>query len=486
MFATAIIAAIAALLFASLGILIALKIQYRYLQRTHIQHRAWEQAQEGYLHNWETKQEKRFQGAESRLTARVQQVERAWQAWEKKDAERIETLEQQYTRISASLHIERELARLPLIEETPLVFNSNGQRVTELSSWQPPALARANLSGRDLSHRYLGQADLREAQLRGTSFFMSDLSGACLAGANLTEADLTGANLSYADLRNSVLSDANLQVADLRHAVLLGANLHNARHLTTQQIYSAIYDHTTRLDSDVDLTMPRLPRISRSMLNQTARSQAPEVAPPTSEPAIHEVESNQQTELAQPESEMPVAESATLATMETSDVAVPTEGEMATEENGNEVVAAADEMASLLAAEPEIPIAETETEATFEAETPPETSGEDAASPQLVPLVFPRTIEDAEEDDTFVMPALNGHHSEETTLPAADEPQSQEQTSEPEPSSSPEPSEDTEYQHPAPIRGVRKSKRSALNAPIDITMQKGKYQGTSKRRARAR
>lgn len=498
MFTTVIIAALVALLFASFGTLIALKIQYRYLQGTRVQHKAWEHAQEGYLRNWETRQEKRSLGVESRITTRVQQIEKDWQAWERKDAGRIETLTQQYIQISADLHVERELARLPLVEETPLVFNSNGQRSAEFTSWQPPALARADLSGRDLSHRYLGQADLREAQLRGASFFMSDLSGACLAGANLTEADLTGANLSYADLRNSVLTNANLQVADLRHAVLLGADLHSAHNLTTQQIYSAIYDHTTQLDADVDLTMPRLPSISRSMLNQAARSQTLEVAPPVQPaPTTLETETNHEAEAAR--AKAPSAESTARLTEKIPDGAALLEAASTTTFSAEAPEALSDVEATntvdMIDSADVGDVVETvealevagEASLISEAEVP-EPEMIEAERSLLAPLVFPRTIEDVAEDDTFVMPALNGHHSEKIAPSAADEPQPQEHTSEPEsdPSSSLEPDGNAEDQQDRRILNARKNKHNTPNAPIDIATQKGKYHSTGKRRVRAR
>lgn len=502
MIGTVIIAAIVALLISSLGTLMALKIQYRYLQRTHVQHKAWEQAQEAYQRNWEVKQEKHTLAMQANLVARVQQIEEDWQAWEKKDTLRVEALTQQYTETSTAQHIERELARLPLVEETPLAFNSNGQHLPEFSHWQPPALARADLSERDLSYRYLGQADLREAQLRGASFFMSDLSGACLAGANLTGADLTGANLAYADLRNSVLTQANLQVADLSHAVLLGANLHSARNLTTQQVYAAIYDHTTLLDTDVDLTMPRLPSMTRSMLKPTSSAQAPavkrvtliSVAPETIEPAaLTEVEAPAfdtaappvlQAQPVQASTEMIGSISAEITEIsETSARVENTEVSTTSEDNGViteiPVLEAPEEM--------EVPTSEEAVVLTEDAETP--TLQEELVVTEIehiTPLVFPHSIEVIEEDDSFVLPAFKQQSTEEVSPSPASEPQPVLEVSEPEqdfsfPQALDGSAEDQKAAHvPA---NVRKSKHPT---PIDITTQKGKYTSNSKKRARAR
>ena len=253
------IGGIISLVAAIVGSLIALTLQQGYWRRTQVQQQAWQRAQEGHQSIWEVKHEKRITEVERKLTSQVQEIQSEWQVWEKRDAARDEALAQRHETAAQMLTIEREVARLPLIEDTPVTVDEKGQRQHAFANWRPPLLQRANLSRRDLSHRYLGRADLREAHLVGTNFFMSDLSKACLAGANLSGADLSGADLSGADLRNATLMGANLQVADLHNAVLIGANLLGARKLTTQQVYSAIYDSTTHLDAEVDLTIPRLP-----------------------------------------------------------------------------------------------------------------------------------------------------------------------------------------------------------------------------------
>src|SRR5207248_603187 len=46
--------------------------------------------------------------------------------------------------------------------------------------------------------------------------------------------------------------------ADLHSAILVGTNLLGARNLTTQQINSAIYDSTTQIETEVDITQPDL------------------------------------------------------------------------------------------------------------------------------------------------------------------------------------------------------------------------------------
>ncbi len=279
MIGTVIVSAIIALLAGFLGTLIALKIHYRYLQRTQAQHSAWENAQESRQRNWEMKQERRALDMETKLIAGIQQVESDWNTWKQKNAELAQAVSQQHAEIATFLHIERELARIPLVEEMPIAFDSKGQRLPLSSRWQPLALARVDLSERDLSRRFLGQANLREARLRGANLFMADLSGADLSGADLTGADLTGANLSHADLHNAILVNANLQVADMHNTILFGANLHGARNLSPQQLDTAIYDATSQLDADTDLTLPRLPRMNKAVLPSTTGAQAPSSHP---------------------------------------------------------------------------------------------------------------------------------------------------------------------------------------------------------------
>src|SRR5579875_270525 len=239
MFGIVIVAAVTALLAGFLGTLIALKIQYRYLQRSQAQRTAWEHAQESGQRNWEIKQERRALAWDARLTARIQQVENDWNIWKQKNAELAQTVAQQHAEIATFLHIERELARIPLVEEMPIAFDSKGQRLPTSSRWHPLSLARVDLSDRDLSRRYLSQANLHDARLRGANLFMADLSGADLSGADLSGADLTGANLSHADLHDAI----------------------------------------SQLDTAFDLTIPRLPGVNQNMLTSTSSMPTPTTQP---------------------------------------------------------------------------------------------------------------------------------------------------------------------------------------------------------------
>ena len=234
------------LLTACTGVLLALRIQYRLWSRSQIEREAWESAQEGHQRAWELRQGKRGREVEQNLSAQVQRIQEEWRQWEAINNNRTRQLSFDYT-----------LMQLPKIEETPLALNGQHHFHEAPPDWEPPSFYKTNLQGRDFSHRYLGQANLREAQLAGANFYMADLRNACLFGANLTGANLIGANLAGADLREADLKGANLLVADLHQAILYGANLTGACNLTTQQIYVAVYDHTTQLDAAIDITMRR-------------------------------------------------------------------------------------------------------------------------------------------------------------------------------------------------------------------------------------
>lgn len=260
-----IVAGISSLLAAIIGALIALGIQRGSLNKIQARNEAWERAQEAHQHDWEINQEKQTAQVEMRLTGHVQQLQKIWEEWEAKDQQRLEALAKQHEDRVAELHVEHELARLPRIEYAPLFLDATHQHQYRLPGWQPPMLQGSNLSERDLSHRYLGFADLRNAQLANANLFMADLSGALFTGADLSGADLSGANLAGADLRGATLTGTNFLVADLHTANLVGTNLLEARNLTKQQINSAIYDSSTQMATEVDITHPHLPTLQPVM-----------------------------------------------------------------------------------------------------------------------------------------------------------------------------------------------------------------------------
>src|SRR6266699_3648862 len=273
--------AIAALLAAAAGALIALWIQPFIQKKPEEQRQIWQHAQENHLQGWASQQEKRVADLEARLTIQFQQLQQAWKQWVTQDTIQATALSQEYQAAITQLKVDHELLRVMRVEETPLTTNSNGQQQPAFSNWRPVTLQGADLRRRDLSHRYLGYANLCEAQLSGATFFMANLSGANLAKANLVGADLSGVDFSGADLRDAILSNTNLLVADLHKANLTGANLLGAKGLTPEQIHSAIYDSTTLFDTDFDST-PTRHRITNTGKSAVADStQAPiEAVPP--------------------------------------------------------------------------------------------------------------------------------------------------------------------------------------------------------------
>ena len=86
-----------------------------------------------------------------------------------------------------------------------------------------------NLFRANLSEKWLGGAELRDADLRSASLRGADLSRADLRGADLSVANLQGADLKFANLQGADLRHAQLQAADLRNAELQGADLREAQ-----------------------------------------------------------------------------------------------------------------------------------------------------------------------------------------------------------------------------------------------------------------
>src|SRR2546430_8480975 len=121
MIVTVVTAGIVSLFSALVGALIALKIQYDQLRRMQAHNEGWERAQESHQRDWEVKQEKYAAEVETRLTQKVQQVQKAWTEWEAKDQKRVQALNRELKEVKTYLHVKHELARLPRIEERPLM-----------------------------------------------------------------------------------------------------------------------------------------------------------------------------------------------------------------------------------------------------------------------------------------------------------------------------------------------------------------------------
>jgi hypothetical protein len=247
----------------------------RSLDRSRQEREAWQQAQEGRQRTWEVRQGKHILDAEKKLADQLKEARREWRDWSAQ-------VQQEHQEWRAGVDLEKELARLPHIEQVELAHETAESRL-QPRDWHAPTLYKADLRGRDLAHRYMERADLREAQLSEASLYMADLTGASLTGANLQQANLMGANLTGADLRGANLRGSNLMVADLHNAILHGADLTGARNLTPEQLQSAIYDSTTIIDSAIDITLPRIPSVattpSRLLTASSSAIQANEAKP---------------------------------------------------------------------------------------------------------------------------------------------------------------------------------------------------------------
>jgi len=132
---TIIVIGVTCLVAAMIGALLAIKIQQNYIQKLQEQNRAWERAQESHYRSWEHQQEKNFAEMETRLAGRIQEVQKAWQVWEAKDAEHIATLAKEREETERQWHIKREVARLPRIEDTPLIQDAAHPHQRFLPDW---------------------------------------------------------------------------------------------------------------------------------------------------------------------------------------------------------------------------------------------------------------------------------------------------------------------------------------------------------------
>jgi uncharacterized protein YjbI with pentapeptide repeats len=230
-----------------LGIFLGLRVQRLFIESVRKQQAAWERAEEARRQVWEQKQQREMAAQKQSLANQVEQLRKAY--------------EERLNQAISQFGVELELARLPRVDETPILSKAAEEGAAMPAHWRPANLYKADLSQRDLSHRYLGRADLRGARLVGANLSMADLSRACLAGADLTRANLTGANLSYADLREANLSEATLLVADLHQTNLIGARLDNVYSVTEEQLRSAIRGSQIHSELEVEETSPRMPAV---------------------------------------------------------------------------------------------------------------------------------------------------------------------------------------------------------------------------------
>ncbi len=269
MLGTLLLGGVIGILVATVAAFVALKLYGNSLRTSLIQQEGWERAQEARQQQWQLEQEKRVITLEKNIANNVRRVQHEWEVWEQRDALRRQELQHQYEAVAQRAALEHIVDRLPYLEEASLPPTEQHRRTT-ISSSIPVQLQGADLTGRDLSRRYLAGANLRGATLAHANLFMTDLSGACLAGADLTGADLSGANLMHADLREATLVGANVLVADLNDGILLGTKLQKIRNLTAEQVITTIHDSTTQFDEENEITLPRVPNVPKLALSSSS------------------------------------------------------------------------------------------------------------------------------------------------------------------------------------------------------------------------
>jgi uncharacterized protein YjbI with pentapeptide repeats len=122
------------------------------------------------------------------------------------------------------------LARLdPTRKEEVMRFLTEADLVRQVDK-RPPVigLSGANLANTEVVEADLSGADLEHALLIDANLIFTNLSGANLTGAILNGADLLNANLTGADLNSARLNEADLRDANLSKARLIWADLRNA------------------------------------------------------------------------------------------------------------------------------------------------------------------------------------------------------------------------------------------------------------------
>jgi len=219
--------------------------EYLLLQQT------WEYALETRQQKWKEEQEqailqleKQFAILEEQNQQKEQDLIKQMEDLRQHYQDQVKDLTQRHEEQIKQLTINYELALLLHIEDVTLLEQDPQQN--NRRQWRPLQLPDADLSGKDLSYYYLGQANLRNAILIDANLFMADLNGADLADANLSGADLSATNLTNANLSGAILTDTKMLVADLKNANLSGANIEQAHNLTPEQLAVATLDQTQK------------------------------------------------------------------------------------------------------------------------------------------------------------------------------------------------------------------------------------------------
>jgi uncharacterized protein YjbI with pentapeptide repeats len=146
------------------------------------------------------------------------------------------------------------------------------------NSWREAhSSEHVDLSGADLSDRYLGganleRADLSEAKLIGAYLWGAKMSRATLQGADMSRAKLRGVDLSFAKLSGANLSAADLQRANMRGAILryvdlIGADLSEAD-LSEADLNDAVLNQTELTNANLSYAKLRGANLNGTNLSE--------------------------------------------------------------------------------------------------------------------------------------------------------------------------------------------------------------------------
>src|SRR5207244_12251703 len=116
-----------------------------------------ENAKETNKRTMEMQQEKNAAELKKEFTRQLEQVQQDWEEWKARDRKRIESLARQYEESEIQLHVKHELARLPLVEDAPLILDARHLHRHSFPGWQPPTLQGANRSEYRSEERRVGK-----------------------------------------------------------------------------------------------------------------------------------------------------------------------------------------------------------------------------------------------------------------------------------------------------------------------------------------
>ena len=102
------------------SVVFVLQVQKRHYATLSIHQAEWENVQKRSQQIWEIQQEKRAIELDHSLTTHVQHVERAWKVWEANDTSLIASTAEQHNTALMQIQLEKELTRLPYMEDIPL------------------------------------------------------------------------------------------------------------------------------------------------------------------------------------------------------------------------------------------------------------------------------------------------------------------------------------------------------------------------------